>query len=131
MPYITGSKGRGEYYSKISKKKEEELKKKGYKPFDVRVSLTFPRGGKYKVWAKNKEDANATGSGIVDYQTMDPETSAGSHSVRIWKKPNQPKTRKKRKNSKDYRPVKVTRVHPKTGKKFTQTIYKRIRSWER
>ena len=128
MPYIDDGK-ESLHYIKISKKKEKELKKKGYKPYDVRVSLHFPRGGKYKVWAKNKEDAESTGVGIVDTETLSPSRAGGSSTVRTWKKPKHPKTRTKRKNNPRYVPKKVKRIHPKTGKKFTQTIYVHSKDW--
>lgn len=128
MPFIDDGK-ETTYKNKITKEEEKTLRKKGYKPYDVRVSLHFPRGGKFKVWAKNKDDASTFGIDVVGAQTLSPSRAGGSSSVRAWKKPKHPKTRTKRKNNPRYVPKKVKRTHPKTGKKFTQTIYIHSKDW--
>ena len=128
MPFIDDGKT-SKRYDKISKKKEAELKKTGYKPYDVRYGISFPRGGKLKVWAKNESDAHSTGAN-EQAGIMDAAPSWGHPiDVKAWKKPNHPKTRTKRKNNPRYVQKKVKRTHPKTGKKFTQTIYVRSKEW--
>lgn len=130
MPYIDDGK-RSEYYSKISKKKEEVLRKKGLKPYDVRYGVSFPRGGKIKVWAKNEEDAYDIGENIKTGIMIAPTVYSSPPSVRTWKNPKHPKTRMKRKGNPRFRPVRVKRTHPKTGKKFTQIVYKHSKDWYR
>ena len=51
--------------------------------------------------------------------------------IRPWKKPKQPKTKMKRKNNPRFKAVKIEKIHPKTGKKFTQTEYKHSNNWWR
>jgi len=127
MPYIDDGK-ETEYYGKsLSKKKEEELRKKGFKPYDVRIGISFPKGEKMKVWAKNRDDAATVGNKVADGIMLDPKTTGGITSIKEW--PKGKKTRMKRKNSKRFKPVKVERIHPKTGKKFTQTVYKHTKEW--
>lgn len=128
MPYIDDGK-KSTRYDKISKKKEKELKKKGFKPYDVRYGVSFPRGGKIKVWAKNKNDAHSTGLNTQDNVLMDPKNTGHPISVKPWKKPNHPKTRVKRKGNPRFKQKRITKIHPKTGKKYTQIIYKHSKDW--
>ena len=130
MPFIDDGK-ESIRYTKISKKKEKELRKQGFKPYDVRYGVSFPRGGKLKVWAKNKDDAHSTGISEQDNVMLSAPAWGHSIDVKAWKKPKHPKTRTKRKNNPRFVPVKVKRTHPKTGKKFTQTIYKHSKDWWR
>ena len=51
--------------------------------------------------------------------------------IRPWKKPKQPKTKMKRNNNPRFKAVKIEKTHPKTGKKFTQTVYKHSKYWWR
>lgn len=124
MPFINGR-----YVPKISKKKEEALRKQGLKPFDVRYGVSFPKGGKIKVWSKNKDDAYHVGVREQDNVMLSPTSYASAPRVKPWKKPKHPKTRMKRKNNPRFVPVKIKKVHPKTGKKYTQTIYKHAKEW--
>ena len=128
MPFIDDGKTT-KRYDKISKKKETELRKKGFKPYDVRYGVSFPKGGKIKVWAKNKNDAHNTALGAQTNDMISASSTGHPISVRTWKKPNHPKTRTKRKNNPRYVSKKVNKIHPKTGKKFTQTIYVHSKDW--
>ncbi len=125
MPFIN-KKDEIEIVSKISKKKEKELIKQGFKPFDVRYGVSFPKGAKIKVWAKNKDDAHNVG--YREQTNVMVSAPAWGHpiDVKAWKKS---KPRMKRKNNPRFKAVKVTRVHPKTGKKFTQIMYKHSKDW--
>lgn len=127
MPYIDDGK-KSTRYDKISKKKEKALRKKGFKPYDVRYGVSFPRGGKIKVWAKNKDDAHSTGMGAQTNTMVDAPSWGHPISVKPWKKH---KPRMKRKNNPRFKPVKVKITHPKTGKKFTRTVYKHTKEWWR
>ncbi len=130
MPYVDDGK-ESTRYDKISKKKEKALRKKGFKPYDVRYGVSFPRGGKIKVWAKNKDDAHSTGLGAQTNVMITGDSTGHPIEVKPWKKPNHPKTRMKRKDNLRFRQKKITKVHPKTGKKFTQIIYKHSKDWWR
>jgi len=127
-PYVDDGK-KTEYKKKISKKEEKALKNKGYKAFDVRYGVSFPRGGKIKVWAKNEDDAHGVGFRKQSDIMMEPTPMGHPIDTKLWKKPKHPKTRTKRKNNPRYVPVKVKRTHPKTGKKFTQTMYVHSKDW--
>ena len=130
MPFIDKKEGT-KYTSKITKKQEKALIKSGLKAYDVRYGVSFPKGGKIKVWAKNKDDASMIGSREQTATMMNPTSYASAPSVRNWKKPNHPKTRIKRKDNPRFVPVKIKRTHPKTGKKFTQIVYKHSKNWWR
>ena len=125
MPFIDDGKSTKQL-SKISKKKEKELRKQGYKPYDVRYGVSFPRGGKIKVWAKNKDDAHSVGHREQTNVMVSAPAWGHPIDVKAWKKS---KSRMKRKNNPRFKAVKVTRTHPKTGKKFTQTIYVHSKDW--
>lgn len=131
MPYIDKGDDGVDYEKSISKKEEEKLRKEGLKPFDVRLTFRFPKGQKIKVWAKDKDEAGNIGSHVADNILMNPESEGGA----IWGKPVRPwptekKTRMKRKsNPKRFKAIKIERIHPKTGKKFTQTVYKHTDDW--
>lgn len=125
MPYVDDGKDT-KHYHKISKKEEKELRKKGFKAYDVRYGVSFPRGGKIKVFAKNKEDAYDVGENIKTSVMIAPTSYAYQPKVKLWKKS---KPRMKRKGNPRFRPVRVKRTHPKTGKKFTQIVYKHSKDW--
>ena len=131
MPFIDKKNEPAEYHSKISKKKEKELRKKGMRPFDVRYGVSFPKGGKIKVWAKNSDKAYIVGAREQEAVLMDPKSGGNAPSVRAWKNSIQPKTKMKRKNNPRFKAVKIEKTHPKTGKKFTQTVYKHSKYWWR
>lgn len=125
MPFID-RKDEVEIVSKISKKEEKALRDKGFKPFDVRYGVSFPKGAKIKVWAKNRNDAHSIGAREQANVMMNPNTWGHPIDVTTWKKS---KPRMKRKGNPRFKAVKIKKIHPKTGKKFTQTIYKHSKDW--
>lgn len=125
MPFIDDGK-KSKYKEKISKKEEKALKDKGYKAYDVRYGVSFPRGGKIKVWAKNRNDAHNVGYREQTNVMVSAPSWGHPIDVTTWKKS---KPRMKRKNNPRFKAIKITKIHPKTGKKFTQTIYKHSKDW--
>jgi len=106
-----------------------EFSKPKLKAYDVRFKIHCPTGYKRKILAKNFDEASdiadseATGIGI------DPDITVDYNVVGLWKKrKGLHKKRVKRENNPEFKKETITRIHPKTGKRFKQTVY--VRNWK-